>query len=501
MTVPETRYVETDGARLGWITWGSGPSEVVLVPSLPSHLDLAWTDRSYADMLHRLGEFARVVMYDRRGTGTSDPLDATPTLEREAADLEAVMDAAGVTRATVCGYAVSTAIAAFFAATRPHRTDRLALLGGFARGWNTPPPWPSPISEEMMARVGDAFNDAIDHWGEGRMLTVTAPDFDTPRNRRLFAMFERVTCSRAAARALIHATGNTDLTDVLPRLTMPTLMLVTRSVADPAIHEYAASLIPTAELRYLQPPSRPTGLGDLWEPVFDEIEMFVTGHRRAATRGRMYAAVLFTDVIASTEHAARMGDTEWRSTLLRHNSLLLDEVELAGGHVADFAGDGALSIFDGPEQAINCAAQVIDKVHELGVQIRAGVHAGECERVGDDVAGLAVHIGARVAAKAAADEILTTEQTRAVLAGSGFEFLPRGEHELKGVPGAWKLLAVARTPQRQLQPDETARELRAGDRAVLIAARRAPRLLQTVGSLANRRQRTRLAKGKRSRRQ
>jgi class 3 adenylate cyclase len=278
-----------------------------------------------------------------------------------------------------------------------------------------------------------------------------------------------------------------DLTDVLPSLRVPTLVLVTRSVADPVVHEYAAGLIPGAQLRNLQSPPRPTGLGDFWEPVFDEFEPFMTGHRRAGAPTRTYAVLLFTDIVSSTERAARMGDAAWRLTLLRHNSLLLDEVEAAGGRVINTVGDGALSAFDGPEQAIRCATRIVDKVHTLGIQVRAGVHAGECERVGQDLAGITVHVGARVGAKADADEILITESTRALLAGSGFVFSARGDHELKGVPGSWPLAAVTTAAPHHLQATDTTRDLRASDRAVLLAARRAPRLLQVLGSLANRR--------------
>jgi class 3 adenylate cyclase len=300
-------------------------------------------------------------------------------------------------------------------------------------------------------------------------------------------MLERSTCSRAVARALTQAASRVDLTDVLPSLRVPTLVLVTHSVAHPVIHEHAAGLIPGAQLRHLQSPSRPTGLGDFWEPVVDEIEPFMTGHRRAAAPTRTYAVLLFTDIVSSTEHAARMGDAAWRSTLLHHDSLLLDEVEAAGGDVTHPTGDGALSASDGPEQAIRCATRIVDKVHALGIQVRAGVHVGECERVGQDLAGITVHVGARVAAKADADEILITEPTRALLAGSGFVFSTRGDHKLKGVPGSWPLSAVTATPPHHLQAKDTTRDLRASDRAVLLAARRAPRLLQVLGSLANRR--------------
>jgi len=488
---PEQQYVDTDGGRLGFQTWGSGESGLVVVQAPPAHLDFLWTERSYVDQLRRLGSFARVVSYDRRGMGTSDPLDAVPTLEREVSDLEVVMDTVGFDRATIVGYGLSTPIAALFAATRPHRVDRLGLLGPFARGWDTPAAWPSTTIEEAMAVGGHRVEEAIERWGDGLMLAVTAPDFDTPRNRRLFALLERCTCSQVAARALTQAASRVDMSDVLGGLRVPTLVLVphsvTHSVVDPVIHEHAAGLIPGAQVRHVQSPSRPTGMGDFWEPVFDEIEVFMTGHRRTAGPTRTYAVLLFTDIVSSTEHAARMGDAEWRSTLLRHNSLLLDEVEAAGGQVIDTIGDGALSAFEGPEQAIRCATRIVEKVHGLGIQVRAGVHAGECERVGQDLAGITVHVGARVGAKAGADEILITEPTRALLAGSGFVFAARGHHELKGVPGSWPLSAVTAAAPRHLQAKDTTRDLRIGDRAVLVTARRAPRVLQILGSVANRR--------------
>lgn len=486
---PERRYVEASGARLGLWAWGSGELPLVFVNDPPTHLDLVLAERSYVDQLRRLGRFARVLSYDRRGMGTSDPLEAVPTLEREVADLEVVMDAAGLERATICGYGISgTPIAALFAATRPHRVDRLVLLGPLARGYDNPP-WPPPITEEMMARLRDDLEDALAHWGEGRMLAVVAPVFDTPRNRQLFAMLERSSCSRAVARALTRIAAESDLTDVFASLRVPTLALIPPTSLDPTILEYAGGLISGAEIRHIAAAPRSSEIGDYWGPVFEAIELFMTGQRAAVSPTRTYAAVLFTDIVSSTEHAARMGDAAWRSTLLRHDGLLRDEVETAGGRVAHPTGDGALSVFDGPEQAVRCAKRIIEKVPALGIQVRAGVHVGDCEQVGQDLAGVTVHIGARVAARADADEILITEPTCALLAGSDFHFSARGEHELKGVPGKWRLSAVTPVAPHQLEANDTTRDLRAGDRAVLLAARRAPRLLQFLSSISLRGQR------------
>ena len=292
-------------------------------------------------------------------------------------------------------------------------------------------------------------------------------------------MLERASASRAAARALYERTLRLDLTDVLPSIQAPTLLLRHRDNPFPrAVVAEVADLVPGSILREVDYDGPPSGVGDFWVPLIDEMDEFLTGTRTSGvTNQRQVTTLLFTDIVGSTAHAGRLGDTEWRSLLTRHDDALRNLIEEEGGRLIKNIGDGSLSSFDGPVRAIRCAQRLAERLEPLGLQIRAGVHTGECERIGLDVAGMAVHVGARVEATATAGEVLVTRAASELCRGSGIEFAPRGEHELKGVPGRWELFGVVGEGTSVAVTHEPSR-LRVGDRIVLGVARRAPGLLR-----------------------
>ena len=479
---PPVTYAERQGASIAFQSFGQGDRDMVVITDPPSHLDLVWTDPDYVDVLLRLGTLGRAVMYDRRGTGLSDPLAQAPTLEEEALDLEAVMDAAGCERAILFGYGLSTLEAAYFAATRPDAVERLILFGPFARGWEVEGTrWTATERDELAGRL----ELALDSWGQGRLLDLISPELVSPRTLRLWGTLERASASRAAARVFWKRAMETDIAAILPSIQAPTLVLGHETIPPTtAVVSEVADLIPDSTMRELGWSAPPTGFDDLWLPLADEMEEFLTGERLGDdVHRRSVTTLLFTDVAGSTELAARHGDTRWREMLARHDEHLRDLVYDHGGRLIKNIGDGSLSSFDGPVGAIRCARALAEAVRPVGLDIRAGVHTGECERVGLDVAGLAVHVGARVEAAAEPGRIMVTRDAAELCSGSGLAFDSRGPHQLKGVPGDWELLVV-REDDAPAAPPEPAPELRMGDRVVLRVARRAPGLLRGLARRA-----------------
>ncbi len=476
---PPVRYAERDGGAIAFAVFGDGPDDMVSIADPPSHLDLIWTDSGYVDVLLRLGEGMRTIYYDRRGLGLSDPLQEPPTLETNALDLESVMDEAGSERATLLGWGGSTHTAAYFAATRPERVDRLLLVSPWARDWGADHGiWP-PGERERSLKL---LYGAIDRWGEGAMLEFTSPRLDTPRNRRLFAMLERSSASRAAARATFEATLRNDMSAVLPTVQAPTLVLQHRDTQMPqALGEEVAEMIPDSSFVSIDYVGEPRGMGDYWVPIVDEIRAWRTGAPGGAGGSTVLTTLLFTDIVASTGHAARLGDVAWRGLLKRHDDALRDLIDEHGGRLVKNIGDGSLSAFDGPIRAICCAEQLHGAVAPLGIELRAGVHTGECERVGLDFAGMNVHVASRVEEEAAPGQVLATAAAKELCNGSGFSFEPRGAAELKGVPGSWELFAAATATTDAVPATDEERSLRPADRAVLATARRAPGLLRAAG--------------------
>ena len=435
----EIRYADSDGVSIAWRAVGDGARDVVVIPGLVSHLELLWDHPPAQHFLERLCSFARVIVYDKREQGLSDRTGRPPTLEESMDDLHAVLDAAGSRRVTLVGVSEGGPMALLFAATYPQRTARLVVVGSFARIAAAPGFAPG-VPEDELGRFFDVIRT---EWATDRVLRPFAPTA-TPADREWGRRLLRSGSSPAGAHSLLQLYLAIDVRDVLPAIQAPTLVLHRTGdrIAPVAQGRYMAEQIPGA--RYVELP------GDAHIPfmgrqddLLDEIEEHVTGTRSQRAPDRVLATVLFTDICASTERAAAMGDARWRDVLTEHDRLVRAEVERRRGRLVKSTGDGALATFDGPARAIEGAAAIRDAVADLGLQVRAGLHTGECELIGDDVGGIAVHIGARVAATAGPGEIRVSRTVADLVAGSGLVFEDRGEHALKGVPGAWRLLAVA----------------------------------------------------------
>jgi class 3 adenylate cyclase/pimeloyl-ACP methyl ester carboxylesterase len=468
--------------------FGDGPPLVVCL-EIPSHLDLMWIDPGYTEVLRRLASFATVVLFDRAGAGLSDPVDHVPAVEEFADDIEAVMDAAGVSSAHLFGSGTGTPGFAAFAARAPERVRSLALWGAYHAGYR------GPGRADHIARWGREFDrveaawfeDVIPNWGQGHSLRFFAPGLDSERLRRSIAMLERAAAGPKMIQAISAAAWQADLRDVLPAIQSPTLVMASADSPQPVEHSrFAADLIPGATFEVLPASTEVATLADYFGFAVDSVQRQVTDGLSSPSTDRTLATVMFTDIVGSTELATRLGDERWRVLLDRHEQILRDHIEAAGGRLVDLTGDGSLSEFPGPARAIRCASAFGAAVRTLDIEVRAGLHTGECERVGDDLTGLAVHIGARVSAKADASEIWVSRTVRDLVAGSGIELHERGTHTLKGVNGTWELFSVGDATITPTTPDEDHRTALT-DRLILTTARRAPALLRFAGRLERQR--------------
>lgn len=439
---PETRYAKSGGLSIAYQVVGEGPLDLVYVPGWVSHVEETWEEPTLARFLRRLASFSRLILFDKRGTGMSDrvPEGRLPTLEERMDDLRAVLDAVGSERTALLGVSEGGTMSVLFAATYPERTVALVGYGIFAkRTWSPDYPW-APTPEERQ----QDFELAEREWG-GRMdLDVIAPSAagDEAFMRRLATYFRRG-ASPGAAVALLRMNTEIDVRSVLPSVRAPTLIMHRTRDREVRVEEgrYIAERIPGARLVELPGDDHLPWVGDV-EPVLAEIESFLTGTREPAVPDRMLTTVLFTDIVGSTDIAARLGDRRWRELLETHYEVARRELERFSGLEVDTAGDGLFARFDGPARAIRCACAIRDALRPLGLELRAGLHTGECELVGRKVGGIAVHTGARVAAAARAGEVLVSSTVKDLVAGSGIAFGDRGVHELKGLPGEWRLFAV-----------------------------------------------------------
>lgn len=438
----ETRYAKSGDVHIAYQVVGDAPRDLVLVPGWVSNIEVFWEDATVARFLERLASFSRLIVFDKRGTGLSDRVAEMPNLETRMDDVRAVMDAAGSERAALCGYSEAGPMCALFAATYPARTSALVLIGSYARLMRSADHSWGRSSDDQQAWLEKCERE----WGGPVALDQRAPTLAVDEHaRRWWARFLRMSASPAAALAVIRMNYEIDIRHVLPAVRVPTLVL--HSAGDRTIDvrfgRYLAENIPGA--RYLELP----GIDHLpWgsdaEAIVDEIEEFLTGVRHVPESDRILATVLFTDIVGATEKAATLGDRRWRELITQHHALVRQQLQRFRGREIDTAGDGFLAAFDGPARAVRCACAVGDAVRPLGVRIRAGLHTGECEVIGDKLGGLAVHIGARVASLAAPDEVLVSSTVKDLVAGSGLRFQDRGVHTLRGVPGAWQLFAVER---------------------------------------------------------
>lgn len=439
----ETRYARSGDVNIAYQVVGEGERDLIYVPGWVSNIDIMWEDPGLAGFLRRLASFSRLITFDKRGTGLSDPVsvESLPDLDTRIDDIRAVMDEVGSESATLFGHSEGGNVCLLFAATHPDRTDRLILTGSYAKRVKSDDyPW-APTLEEREEHAKEIEMD----WGRAFDMEHYAP---SRRDDEAFAdwlsRYERMSASPRAAATLIRMNTLIDTTPILSSINVPALLLYREEDKDVLIDEgeYIAGKIPGARLVRLPGADHFFWAGDT-ETMLEEIEEFVTGHRGGLSSERRLATVLFTDIVESTKKAGELGDRRWRDLLERHNQLVRQEFSRWRGSEINPAGDGFLATFDSPTRAIQCGLAICSGVRSLGVEVRAGVHTGEVEIVGDDVAGMAVHIGARVAAAADAGELLASGTVRDLLVGSRFEFTDRGSHDLKGVPGTWQLYRVA----------------------------------------------------------
>jgi class 3 adenylate cyclase len=435
---PETRYARSGDLHIAYQVVGEGPIDLVWVPGWISNIDVYWEEATVARYFERLAEFSRLILFDRRGTGVSDPLPRASTLEEQMDDVVAVMDAAGSERAAIYAQLEGGAMAALFAATHPERTRALILYEAQPRmSWAPDYEW-ALKDEDRRARL-------TEEWGDGSRILGLAPGAATnPRLRRWFARLERAAASPATAAQLVMMNAQVDVRAVLSQVQAPTLVLhrTADTFVDIRHSRYLAEHIPDARLVELRGSEAITfGADD--DALIEEVEEFLTGARSAAAPERVLATVMFGDIVGSTERAAELGDRRWRDLLSSFAQAYERELRRFRGRTVKALGDGVLATFDGPARAIRCADAVRNvAVAEFGLELRAGIHTGEVEVIGDDIGGIAVHIASRVLGCAGPGEMIVSGTVKDLVVGSGIEFEDRGEHELRGVPGVWRLWSV-----------------------------------------------------------
>jgi class 3 adenylate cyclase len=440
--LPETRYARLGDLHLAYQVIGSGPPDILLLDQWFGNLDVQWDVPPLAELRERLASFGRLIMFDKRGTGLSDPIPTSslPTLEEFMADIPAVLDTVGSERPVVVANIGGGMLAIPFAAAHPERVSSLILVDCFARFLEAPD---FPIGAPATA-LAPALAEAEDDSGRGIMVDLFAPSSaNDERLRRAWSRYERSASTPGSTKAIVRLIYESDVRDVLPAIRVPTLVIHRRDAVGFRVEHgrYLAQHIPDA--RYVELPGRDNLIwaGDL-DAMLAEIQAFVTGVRPVVEPRRVLAAVLFTDIVGSTERAAALGDGRWQGLLADHNRLVRRQLDRYGGNEVKVVGDGFLATFDGPARAVRCAIAIRDGVRELGIEVRAGVHVGEIEVLADDVAGLGVHVGARVSALAGPGEVLASSTVKDLVVGSGISFADRGTHVLKGVPGEWRLFAA-----------------------------------------------------------
>jgi class 3 adenylate cyclase len=447
----ETRFAVTSGGKVAYQVVGSGPTDLVFFPDWLENIEVIWEEPRQELFLNELASFSRLILFDKRGSGISDPvphgvLDAGATLELAAEDLRAVLDACGSKQADIVAVGVGTWSTILFAATVPSRVRRLVLidaavgLSGLTTGGT---------AARSPAEKARFIERLIAGHGTGELLRMLAPKaYPDEAFRRWWARYERLGLTPKYFDVFWRSAGEIDLTPILPTVRAPTLVLSrAESRVYPIEHgRFIAQQIPGATFREL-PGGDELVFMEQSQRIVEEVRQFLTGVRETPEVDRILATMVFTDIVGSTEQLAAVGDRTWRDRLLRHHAAVRDAIERFRGREIETAGDGFLATFDGPARAIRCAMAIREGVSALGIQIRAGIHTGECELVGDKIAGIAVHTAARVMNAAAPGEILVSRTVKDLVAGSGLAFEDRGLHDLKGIPDRWQLFALV-DPQR-----------------------------------------------------
>ncbi|MFL5780016.1 MAG: alpha/beta fold hydrolase [Thermoleophilaceae bacterium] len=500
---PKTQYARCGDISLAYQVVGDGDIDIVLVPSFVSHIEFFWAHPAIKSFLDRIASFARLVIFDKAGTGLSDPVPKYRTLEERATEVEAVMDAAGMDRAVVFGLSEGGPTAIFFSVTRPARTEALVLFGTFASSFGLSldaVEMELPALMEMLRRRAEEHGLADDEipdesqiervrrfarhvlndWGEGKALKELVPG---QGDEAQLGLIERLCTSPGMARATLLSGSRLDVIEILGAVAVPTLVVHARGDLVPVQGaRLIARRIPGARLLEVEGVDHAPWFSSPDE-IVGEIEELLTGTRHAPEPDRILATVLFTDIVGSTERATELGDARWRAVLERHDQVTRARVADAGGVTVKSTGDGYLATFNGPAAAIRCAESIREALASDGLQIRAGLHTGEIERIGEDIGGVAVHIAARVCANAGSSEILVSRTIGDLVVGSGLAFEDRGSHVLKGVPGEWQLLAVAPKDSPAADDEKQLAEIEIGsaraiqrptDRLTAAVARRAP---------------------------
>ena len=433
---PETRYARCGDLHIAYQVVGDGPSDLVFVPGFVSHLEHQWDEPLQAAFFRRLASFCRLIRFDKRGAGLSDRVERMPTIEERMDDVRAVMDAADSERAAILGLSEGGPMGIVFAAAHPDRTSKLIL-------WNSYPRMFWGIEPELRQQMVDTSLHLLEkEWGTGSFVGHFVPSAAAdPSFRDWWGRFERLAMSPGAAIEAMRVLFEIDVRDILPSVHVPTLVI--RNSSDPLPREgnrYLAEHIPDA--RYVELPGLDHFAWREEDGVTQEIEEFLTGERSVAGTERVLATILLTDIVRSTDRAAELGDHKWRELLDRHDALVERALGRFRGHLVDTTGDGVLATFDGPARAIRCATTISESVRGIGLEIRAGLHTGEVEIRGNNLAGIAVHIASRVSDLAGPGEVLVSSTVKDLVAGSGICFTDRGSHVLKGVPGDWHLFGA-----------------------------------------------------------
>jgi pimeloyl-ACP methyl ester carboxylesterase len=507
--VAETSYASCGDLSLAYQVLGDGPVDLVYAGSFVSHIELFWTVPEFEAFMEQLATFCRVLLFDKAGVGLSDPVPQVRTLDYRAAEIEAVMDAVGFGNAVLFGVSEGGPAAIVFAATRPERTRALILTGTFSdarfNGWDDVDCDAAELRARGVAELGEDYTPSTEQiargqefgravrsaWGTGAALKGLFPSLLSIRQ---LAMLERMSASPGMARATLEAAWRIDVRPILPTITAPTLVIHARDDLMPVQGgRYLADHIPGARMLEVEGRDHAPWLADP-DRFTTEIEEFLTGGHAAPSQShRALRTVLFTDMVASTQHAAATGDERWRAVLHRFGEVTADLTERFGGTVVKSTGDGYLATFDGPTHAIRCAEALRADAETLSIEIRAGIHTGECELLDADIGGIAVHIAARICGQAGAGEILVSRTVRDLVVGSGTGFDDRGSVELRGVQGSWQLLAVDRhgppagSAEAELVSAPTPgprTAMRRSDRAAAVIARRTPWIMRGMARLA-----------------
>jgi class 3 adenylate cyclase len=436
---PETHYVKSDDVYVAYQVIGDGPFDLLFVPGFVSNVESSWRNPDLSAFFRRLASFSRLILFDKRGTGMSDRGTQDFTLEQRMHDVQAILDAIGSKQAALFGVSEGGPMSLLYAATFPHRTSALAIYGSYAKR-SVAPDYPFGWNDQEWARI---FDDIEKNWGSPKSLLVAGPTersgVDSLRADGLAAYY-RASASPGAAAAIMRMNREIDVRHILPATRVPTL--VVHRTGDPNIEvghaRYLAQQIPSAKLIELSGQDHPPWLGNR-DAVLDTVEQFLTGANHVHEPERVLATVLFADIAGSTERVAAIGDKPWRELLNEFYRRTREVLQDYRGREISTAGDGFFATFEGPAWAIRCAKALNNSIRSLNLQVRCGIHTGECELIGNDLAGIAVHIGARVAGLATPGEVLVSQTVRDLVAGSGLAFEDRGMHRLKGVPDEWRL--------------------------------------------------------------